>query len=438
MKRLVLGITVLFCFNLVILTGAQATTNLRVPATNQEEMPPSAVERAITLPRGWGEIDLGFRKISSNEMFDSDGDLTDLRSEKNFFWDKVQRKNVWRYPREGEEGYNIFKGFELVDYILDLRLRWGLSRNVTLGLEIPFIVNRSYEDKDTGRSFDGSEFGDGSFWATWQLLHRDTENWMTSLGLRFKTFVPSGNDSPGQIPLRRQKAEQVEWQQAQDPPSTASLPLVFPFLTPQISSRGVMGFSLAALAKQQIYFLSYQVEAGYIIWWREDATDVLGTGISSILAEYGDWGEVFLNWEGLFNLNDFLELVGVPEDHVSDIVSFLFFPISLPIKWIWPGNAMASKVVLGSEFEFTYFDGIEIGVRGDVEDIEALAWWTADIETEVWALNYMPKILWQINDHWDIGFKYYFALGGKNTRALFPLTTVPGDGSFKANITYRF
>jgi len=377
--------TLLACF--FVATWAHAGGFDKV--ASQIEYPDKAIERPVGLTKGWWEFNFEYSYFYTEEFFDGEGESLDGM-------------------------------FELRENHFDLNIRYGWTRNLTVGLTVPYTL-RTFEDKLTDLDIEEDSFEDGTLFATWQLFRREDPT--TSLALRFKMYAPTGNESMGSTPRRSQQEKVIP--AGTDP----ELYALEGFLNPNIFSRGSFGFAGSVAATQQILdYFSVGAEVGYT-WWIPATVEFLVTQAgTNARVDFGD--EIFLNGRLTFQ---------VPDDAIRYVGYIVFWPITLPLH-ILTGADPASNIAIGANVAYVYRMTTRAGIRDHMSDIEdhpsIKAFWPDGMKSEGWGLQVGPDITLQINEHWEFTALAKFAIAGEEDRALFPLTAT--GQTYGATLTFRF
>ncbi len=406
MKKIIvlLSVTLLACF--FVATWAHAGGFDKV--ASQIEYPDKAIERPVGLTKGWWEFNLGYSFFYSEDFYNGD--------------------------EESVDGM-----FELRESQFDLSIRFGWTRNLTLGLRIPYTM-RNFKDRITDIHSEEESLGDGSLWATWQFLSREDPT--TSLALRFKMHAPTGNESPGSLPRRSQLissdptdiAETDDMVYVSDNPDSPhyldpELWNLEAFLNPIVFSRGAFGVSGSVVASQQIWdYFSIGAEVGYT-WWIPATVQFEATKAGmNARVDYGD--EIFVKSRLVFQ---------VPDEAIRYVGYIAFWPITLPIH-ILTGADPAANVAVGANMAFVYRGTTQAGNRDDMKDIEDhesfAVFWPEGMESAGWGLQAGGDLTLQINEHWEFTALAKFAIAGKEDRALFPLSAT--GQTYGAVATFRF
>ena len=405
MKKIIvlLSVTLLACF--FVATWAHAGGFDKV--ASQIEYPDKAIERPVGLTKGWWEFNLGYSFFYTEEFFDG--------------------------AEESVDGM-----FELRESQFDLSMRFGWTRNLTVGLRVPYIM-RTFKDKITDLRSEEESLGDGSIWATWQFLNREDPT--TSLALRFRMHAPTGNESPGSMKRRMELLsgdptdtadtdDQVYVEDPQSPDYVApELRHLEGFLNPIIFSRGVFGASGSIVASQQIWdYFSIGAEVGYT-WWIPATVqfEVTKAGMNARV-DYGD--EIFVKSRLVFQ---------VPEEAIRYVGYIAFWPITLPLH-ILTGADPAANVAVGANVAFVYRGTTQAGNRDDMKDIEDhesfAVFWPEGMESAGWGLQAGGDLTLQINEHWEFTALAKFAIAGKGDQLLFPLSAT--GQTYCGVVTFRF
>ena len=194
------------------------------PPASQLDYPTREVERPVTLAKGWASVGLGFTYTYADVYYDDDG-----------------------HHREGT--------YSLEDSQWRLVLRYGWTRNLTLGFSLPYHIKDF--DNDNGFSSHDNGLGDGSLWATYQVFHHAAPR-MASVALRLRAEVPTGEESPGSI-------------------GNISIDSL-------IFGRGTYALALSLIYKQQLGIVALETEAGYN--WRIPGT------VQFVVGSFGESGRV--------------------------------------------------------------------------------------------------------------------------------------------------
>ena len=201
------------------------------PPSSQLEYPWREVERPVTLSKGWATIGLGFTYAYASEYYNDEGKL-----------------------RGGD--------YALQDSIWRLTLRYGWTRNLTLGFSLPYHI-RDF-DNDVSFSTHDSGLGDGSLWATYQVFHHDAPR-MASVAVRLRAEVPTGEESPGSI-------------------GNISIDSL-------LLGRGTYALALSCVYKQQVGIVAMETEVGYNWRIRDSVQFAVGPHGEAGHIDFGD--EIF-------------------------------------------------------------------------------------------------------------------------------------------------
>ena len=246
MNARTIAIFLLAVLALTALGAGFAEAKWYVPPRSQGNYPERAIERPLVLAKGWMEMGLDFSYILADSYFDRDGHF--------------------------EEG-----DYALKDSTFTLHFRYGWTKNLTLGLELPYAL-KSFEN-DFDLSLDSQGLADTRMWATYQVYSGD-QGPMSSIVIRLATTMPTGNESPGTI-------------------SNIHLDEI-------IFSRGVYSIALSAAARRQVWRASLTGEIGGNFWLPGTVQYVVGPGGSNGQMDYGD--ELFAHASVLFELTKSLTL----------------------------------------------------------------------------------------------------------------------------------
>ena len=195
---------------------------------SQLDYPELLVDRPLTLARGWIEFRFGGGFLVSDSGFDSDGDLVD-----------------------GDFDYKVTT--------VDLAVRYGWTRNLTLDLTVP-IVFKDFEN-EAGADLSASGMGDGSFGLRYQVLRE--EETRTSIAADIRVHYPSGSDSPGSV---------------SDSGIADDLLL----------GNGVFGLEISLLGRRRVGPIAVTTEIGYTFWLPRTVSYLAGPSGEAGEIDYGD------------------------------------------------------------------------------------------------------------------------------------------------------
>ena len=307
-----------FCTTVMVLSwSAWGFAGLFDPPFFQHDYPSSEVERPITLSKGWAEFMVGYSYRSSDSFFDDDGSRTDGL-------------------------------YDFVENTIELALRYGWTRNLTLGLTLPYAFKEFSNDE--GLEMSGHGLGDGSFWLTYQALHRADP--LSSVAFRFRAEFPMGNESPGGF-------------------SNDTLEVI-------LFGRGVYSLHGSVLGKKQLADFAFLAEAGYTVRLPGTVMYVAGVQGQAGRIDFGD--EVFLNGAVLWQL----------PGPVCTVGAYLLFPfVTLPLQLL---DRSPEGLVIAARARYVYRGETEYGVRGHL-DSTITNGWTFDLD---------PEATLQIGPHCDL------------------------------------
>lgn len=246
MNARAVAIVLLAVLAVTVLGAGYAEAKWYIPPRSQGHYPERAIERPLVLAKGWMELGLDVSYTLADSYFDRDGHF--------------------------EEG-----DYALKDTTFKLRFRYGWTKNLTLGLELPYAIKTFENDFDLRIESQGLE--DTRMWATYQVYSGDSGP-MSSIVIRLATLMPTGNESPGTI-------------------SNVHLDEI-------IFSRGVYAIALSAAAKRQVWRTALTGEIGANFWLPGTVQYVIGPGGSNGQMDYGD--EFFAKASMLFELTKSLTL----------------------------------------------------------------------------------------------------------------------------------
>ena len=357
---------------------------------SQLDYPGKEVERPINLGKGWVEFKIGFDYNYSDFFFNEDGDRIDTYVDP---YDVSVETGGTEYP------------FRMYEKVVSLQIRYAWSKGFTAGMYFPYIMRHWRSEFNGERNRDS--WGDGSFWGTWEIYHRD-EGPMISAGCRVLVEVPTGNQSPGRIPAEK---------------------TIGAYMNENIFGRGTYSLNLSLLGKVQYSHFAFEGEAGYRYRIPETVQYMIPNSGTIGMMDYGD--EIFFKPTIMFQAPG-----GVTA------LSYVLFPfITIPYHAIWGGTA--EGLAFKTSFDIAKRFGSKAGVRGHLDDVydedtgeSAMYWWPDGLSDEGMEIWVSPEVVLHINKYCDMAFSARFPVFGENTLAFYPLTS-PGQ-TYSFDLTVHF
>ena len=156
-----------------LLTPSLARANPLVVRTSRPNYSETEVGRPVVLAKEWAEFTLGYQTRTVTQFTDANGKVQNADYKYRLSW-------------------------------LNLGMRYGFTRNLSLFLEIPYSIGTTRTGGADGNApIRANGMGDASFGFAWQVFERERASSLTSVAVQWDTKQPSGNESPGEIGNRR-------------------------------------------------------------------------------------------------------------------------------------------------------------------------------------------------------------------------------------------